>query len=74
MYQFCLNRERPGQFHLVFKAGQNARLMDWPVRVIPSGFELMKQPYPTMRDLCNGFKLIFQNMHQSAAISGGGRR
>ncbi|KAH0835358.1 hypothetical protein AYO21_01575 [Fonsecaea monophora] len=68
MYQFCLNRERPGQFHLVFKAGQNAKLMDWSVRVIPQGFELMKQPYPTMKDLCNGFKLIFQNMHEAAAM------
>ncbi|EXJ85736.1 transcription elongation factor SPT6 [Capronia coronata CBS 617.96] len=74
MYQFCINRERPGQFHLVFKAGQNAKLMDWSVRVIPQGFELMKQPYPTMRDLCNGFKLIFQNMHQAAAMGRGGRR
>ncbi|KAI1608646.1 transcription elongation factor SPT6 [Exophiala viscosa] len=71
MYQFCINRERPGQFHLVFKAGQKAKLMDWSVRVIPQGFELMKTPYPSMRDLCNGFKLIFQNMHDSAAL---GRR
>lgn len=74
MYQFCINRERPGQFHLVFKAGQNAKLTDWPVRVIPQGFELMKTPYPTMRDLCNGFKLIFQNMNDSANMRRGGRR
>ncbi|KIX06812.1 uncharacterized protein Z518_04788 [Rhinocladiella mackenziei CBS 650.93] len=74
MYQFCINRERPGQFHLVFKAGQNAKLMDWAVRVIPQGFELMKQPYPTMRDLCNGFKLIFQNMHEAATMGRGVRR
>lgn len=74
MYQFCINRERPGQFHLVFKAGQNAKLMDWNVRVIPQGFELMKQPYPTMRDLCNGFKLIFQNMQEAAAMGRGVRR
>ncbi|ETI29564.1 hypothetical protein G647_02017 [Cladophialophora carrionii CBS 160.54] len=69
MYQFCLNRERPGQFHLVFKAGQNAKLMDWSVRVIPQGFELMRTPYPTMRDLCNGFKLMFQNMQDSASMA-----
>lgn len=72
MYQFCINRERPGQFHLIFKAGQKAKLMDWSVRVIPQGFELMKTPYPTMRDLCNGFKLIFQNMQTAASM--GGRR
>jgi len=70
MYQFCINRERPGQFHLIFKAGQKAKLMDWSVRVIPQGFELMKTPYPTMRDLCNGFKLIFQNMQTAASMAG----
>lgn len=75
MYQFCINRDRPGFFHLVFKAGQKAKLMDWSVRVIPQGFELMKQPYPTMRDLCNGFKLIFGNMQNSQVAMGkGGRR
>ena len=30
------------------------------------GYELMKQPYPTMKDLANGFKLIFANMSNSA--------
>ena len=35
MYMFCFNRERPGSFHLCFKAGQKAKLQDWQVRVIP---------------------------------------
>jgi transcription elongation factor SPT6 len=30
--------------------------------VIPQGFELQRNPYPSMRDLCNGFKLLFANM------------
>lgn len=69
MYMFCFNRERPGYFHLCFKAGQGAKLIDWQVKVIPyaapsksidqlvlttinrQGYELMKQPYPNMRDL-----------------------
>ena len=72
MYQFCINRERPGSFHLCFKAGQKARLMDWQVKVIPQGFQLMNQPYPDMRNLCNGFKLIFGNM-QNAAMMGAAR-
>jgi transcription elongation factor SPT6 len=71
MYMFCLNREKPGLFHLCFKAGQKAKLLDWSVRVIPGGFELMKQSYPTMRDLCNGFKLIFGNMQNAGAALGG---
>lgn len=36
--------------------------MSWPVKVIPQGFELQKNPYPSMRDLTNGFKLLYQNM------------
>jgi transcription elongation factor SPT6 len=35
MYMFCFNREKPGSFHLCFKAGQKAKLQDWQVRVIP---------------------------------------
>ncbi|KAK5101979.1 Transcription elongation factor spt6 [Lithohypha guttulata] len=72
MYQFCINRERPGNFHLCFKAGQKAKLMDWQVKIIPQGFQLMNQPYPDMRSLCNGFKLIFGNM-QNAAMMGAAR-
>ena len=68
---FCLNREKPGFFHLCFKAGQKARLADWPVRIIPKGFELNSQPYPSVRDLCNGFKLMFSNAQSSNAMMTG---
>lgn len=73
MYQFCLNRDKPGYFHLVFKAGQKAKIMDWPVKIIPNGFELRGQGYPDMRGLCNGFKLLFGNMVGTQAALGGGR-
>lgn len=59
VYAFCLDPKHPGYFSLCFKAGQNARLNSWPVKVIPNAFELMKNPYPDMRALCNGFKLRF---------------
>jgi transcription elongation factor SPT6 len=62
VYQFCINPKHPGYFFLCFKAGQHAKLMNWPVKVIPQGFELQRNPYPSMRDLCNGFKLLFANM------------
>ena len=62
VYQFCINRDYPGYFYLCFKAGWHAKLMNWPVKVIPGGFELQRNPYPSMKDLCNGFKLLFQNM------------
>lgn len=61
-YAFCLDREHPGYFHLCFKAGSNAKLQTWPVKVIPQGYELQRTPYPDMRALCNGFKLQFTNM------------
>ncbi|KAJ6086972.1 hypothetical protein N7467_005886 [Penicillium canescens] len=67
-YAFCINAKYPGYFFLCFKAGEHARLQNWPVKVIPQGYELQKNPYPDMHALCNGFKLMFQNM------SKGGRR
>ncbi|TVY30514.1 Transcription elongation factor SPT6 [Lachnellula hyalina] len=57
VYAFCLDTKHPGYFYLCFKAGQQARVNAWPVRVVPNAFELMKSPYPDMKALCNGFKL-----------------
>ncbi|KAK5133491.1 hypothetical protein LTR08_007628 [Meristemomyces frigidus] len=61
MYAFCLNAKYPGFFYLCFKAGQNAPLSNWPVKVIPNAFELKGHQYPDMRALKNGFKLLFAN-------------
>ncbi|KAG9238093.1 putative transcription elongation factor SPT6 [Amylocarpus encephaloides] len=57
VYAFCLDSRHPGYFYLCFKAGENARVNAWPVRIVPNAFELMKNPYPDMRALCNGFKM-----------------
>jgi hypothetical protein len=57
---FCFNREKPGSFS-AFLIG--CIMLTQPDR---QGYELMKQPYPTMKDLANGFKLIFANMSNSA--------
>jgi transcription elongation factor SPT6 len=61
MYAFCINPQYPGFFFLCFKAGQNAPLSAWPIKVIPDGFELRKNAYPDMRALKNGFKLLVMN-------------
>ena len=61
-YAFCINPKYPGYFYLCFKAGEHSRLQNWPVKVIPQGYELQKNPYPDMQALCNGFKLMFSNM------------
>lgn len=72
MYAFCINPKFPGFFDLCFKAGQDAPLSSWPVKVIPNAFELQRNHYPDMRALKNGFKLLFANASNSAA-NGGGR-
>jgi transcription elongation factor SPT6 len=63
-YAFCINSKHPGYFWLCFKAGQHAPLGSWPIKVVPQAFELKGIPYPDMRALCNGFKLLFSNMQQ----------
>lgn len=57
VYAFCLDHKHPGYFWLCFKAGELAKPNAWPVRVVPKAFELMKNPYPDMKSLCNGFKI-----------------
>jgi transcription elongation factor SPT6 len=57
VYAFGLDHGHPGYFFLAFKAGYNAQVNFWPVRVVPNAFELLKSPYPDMKALCNGFKL-----------------
>lgn len=58
MYAFCLNPKFPGYFYLCFKAGREAPLCSWGVKIIPNAFELRKNVYPDMRGLKNGFKLL----------------
>ena len=62
VYAFCIDPQHPGYFHLCFKAGQHAQVQNWLVKVSPGAYELQKVQYQDMRALCNGFKMIFQNM------------
>ncbi|OKL63542.1 Transcription elongation factor spt6 [Talaromyces atroroseus] len=48
VYAFCINPKYPGYFFLCFKAGQNASLQSWNVKIIPQGYELQRNPYPDM--------------------------
>ncbi|KAK7964989.1 transcription factor atf1 [Apiospora saccharicola] len=59
IYAFCIDPKHPGYFHLCFKANKAAKIGNWMVRIIPNGFEFLKEKYPNMRDLCNGFKTRF---------------
>ncbi|CAJ2502609.1 Uu.00g100030.m01.CDS01 [Anthostomella pinea] len=61
IYLFCIDPKHPGYFSLCFKASRNSPIGMWPVKVIPHAFEMMKNAYPDMRALCNGFKLRFNS-------------
>ncbi|KAI9714051.1 MAG: Transcription elongation factor spt6 [Bogoriella megaspora] len=63
MYAFCINPKFPGHFFLCFKAGRDAPLASWPVKIIPNAFELRGNPYPDMRNLKNGFKVLIMNQN-----------
>ncbi|VBB75106.1 Putative transcription elongation factor SPT6 [Podospora comata] len=77
-YAFCIDKKHPGYFHLCFKASKNSKVNGWVVRVVPHAYELMKNAYPDMRALTNGFKLRYQSemlkMQQGGGGGGGQRR
>ncbi|KAK9484885.1 SH2 domain-containing protein [Lipomyces starkeyi] len=58
-YAFCLDTKNPGYFCLCFKAGLNSKLVMWPVKVIPNGYQLLNAIYPDVQQLCNGFKMQY---------------
>ncbi|KAK9235923.1 SH2 domain-containing protein [Lipomyces kononenkoae] len=58
-YAFCLDTKNPGYFCLCFKAGLNSKVVTWPVKVIPNGYQLLNAIYPDVQQLCNGFKMQY---------------
>lgn len=60
-YAFCIDNKHAGYFWLCFKATRNSRVMGWPVRIVPNGYEFLKNQYPDMRSLTNGFKMRYNN-------------
>ncbi|KAI5857304.1 transcription elongation factor Spt6 [Durotheca rogersii] len=61
IYLFCINPKRAGYFYLCFKASKTSPINMWDVKVVPHAFEMMKNQYPHMLALCNGFKLRFNS-------------
>lgn len=70
-YAFCIDNKHAGYFWLCFKATRNSRVMGWPVRVVPNGFEFLKNQYPDMRSLTNGFKMRYNNEISRMQQNGG---
>lgn len=73
MYAFCINPKHPGYFCLMYKQGRSQNIANWPVKVIPDGYELKKNTYPDMQTMKNGFKMMAQTA-ANAAANGGIRR
>ncbi|KAK9454459.1 SH2 domain-containing protein [Dipodascopsis uninucleata] len=63
-YAFCLDTKNPGYFCLCFKAGLHSKIVTWPVKVIPNGYQLFSAVYPDVQGLCNGFKTIYKDRMQ----------
>lgn len=59
-YAFCIDSKHAGYFWLCFKANRTSRVMGWPVRIVPNGYEFLKAQYPDMKALTNGFKIRYQ--------------
>ncbi|KAL1874863.1 Transcription elongation factor spt6 [Diaporthe australafricana] len=70
-YAFCIDSKHAGYFWLCFKANRSSRVMGWPVRVVPNGFEFLKNQYPDVRALTNGFKMRYQSEIQRISVNGG---
>lgn len=62
IYTFTFDHKHPGYFILSFKAGRNAPINCWPVKVVPGGFQLKEQAYPDMTSLCNVSTFLIQTL------------
>jgi transcription elongation factor SPT6 len=70
VYTLCIDPKHPGYFFLAFKTNKQSRIFWWPVKILPNAYEMLKNQYPDMRALTNGFKLRIQSELNRAAQSG----
>ncbi|SCV03030.1 LAMI_0H04918g1_1 [Lachancea mirantina] len=61
VYYFSFNYENPGWFYLMFKINAQSKLYVWNVRLTHTGFFLVNYNYPTVIQLCNGFKTLLKS-------------
>ncbi|KAI8392925.1 Helix-hairpin-helix motif [Nakaseomyces glabratus] len=61
VYYFSLNYENPGWFYLIFKLNAESKLYIWNVKLTHTGFFLVNYNYPTVIQLCNGFKTLLKS-------------
>lgn len=61
VYYFCFNYSNPGWFFLMFKLNAQSKLYTWNVKLTHTGFFLVNFNYPTVIQLCNGFKTLLKS-------------
>lgn len=61
VYYFSFNYEHPGWFYLMFKINAQSKLYTWNVKLTHTGFFLVNYNYPTVIQLCNGFKTLLKS-------------
>lgn len=60
VYYFSLNYDHPGWFYINFKINANRPLFTWNVKLTNTGFYLVNYNYPSVVQLCNGFKTLLR--------------
>ncbi|CAR26998.1 ZYRO0C06446p [Zygosaccharomyces rouxii] len=61
VYHFCFNHNHPGWFYLMFKLNAQSKLYTWNVKLTHTGFFLVNYNYPSVIQLCNGFKTLLKS-------------
>ncbi|KAI0171215.1 SH2 domain-containing protein [Pestalotiopsis sp. NC0098] len=69
VYTLCIDPKHPGYFFLAFKTNKQSKIFWWPVKILPNAYEMLKNQYPDMRALTNGFKLRIQSELNRAATT-----
>ncbi|AMD21941.1 HFR086Wp [Eremothecium sinecaudum] len=65
VYYLSFNYEHPGWFYLMFKINAQSKLYTWNVKLTHNGFSLADYNYPTVIQLCNGFKTLLKSSSKS---------
>lgn len=61
VYYFSFNYSNPGWFYLMFKVNAQSSLYTWNVKLTHTGFFLVNYNYPSVIQLCNGFKTLLRS-------------
>lgn len=66
VYYFSFNYNHPGWFFINFKINASSKLYTWNVRLTNTGFYLVNYNYPSVVQLCNGFKTLLKSNRNRA--------